>query len=59
MVIGIATGDSAVGGVGLKSAKQAELREYIVALNNRAQNEVRGHEVRGHARYLCRPISPW
>jgi hypothetical protein len=52
VVIGIATGDSAVGG--LTSAKPAELREYIVALNNRAQNEVRGR-----ARYLCRPISPW
>ena len=49
--IGIATGDSACWGVGLKGARIAELREYIVALKALLRGEEatwRGASFRGH-----------
>ncbi len=53
IICGIATGDSAVWGVGLKAAKVAELREYILAVKAMLRGEIaswRGAEFRGRWR---------
>ena len=53
IVCGIATGDSAAWGVGLKPAKVAELREYILAVKAMLRGETatwRGAEFRGRWR---------
>lgn len=61
VVIGIATGDSAVWGVGLKPAKLAELREYIVALKALLRGEeanYRGSSFRGHWKDFDPALAP-
>ena len=61
VVIGIATGDSAVWGVGLKPAKVGELCEYIVALKALLRGEEatwRGASFRGHWKNLDPSLAP-
>ena len=61
VVIGIATGDSAVWGVGLKPARVAELREYIVALKALLRGEQanwRGSSFQGHWKDFDPALAP-
>ena len=61
VVIGIATGDSAVWGVGLKPAKVTELCEYIVALKSLLRGEEaiwQGNAFRGHWKDFDPSLAP-
>ena len=61
VVIGIATGDSAVWGVGLKPAKVGELCEYIVALKALLRGEEaiwRGSSFQGHWKDFDPSLAP-
>ena len=61
VVIGIATGDSAVWGVGLKPAKVSELCEYIIALKTLLRGEeavFQGNTFRGHWKDFDPSLAP-
>ena len=61
VVIGIATGDSAVWGVGLKPAKVSELCEYIIALKTLLRGEeavFQGNAFRGHWKDFDPALAP-
>jgi 5,10-methylenetetrahydromethanopterin reductase len=59
IVLGIGSGDSALWGVGLKPARLAELREYIVAVKRLLRGEIaqfQGRTFRANWAWVQRPI---